>query len=138
VDGAAVTVRKQGTSISQDDIFDIKTRASYKEYNMEEILPRFWMNQSPNFLLAYHKFGLFTKPKVTSVRDNVLKWQKDNSGDLSCFYTLVKRIVDVVRDSDNQQFEISWDGQGPLCITKRIAEGRDALPTGLSALWESI
>ena len=138
VEEAVLTVQKQGTPISQDDIFDIKTRASYKEYDMEEILPRLWLNQTPNFLLAYHEFGLFTKPKVTSVRDNVLKWQKDNSNDLARFHVLVKRIVDVVRDSDDQQFEISWDGQGPLCITEQIAEGRNALPTDLSAFWESI
>lgn len=138
VDGAAVTIQKQGTSIPQDDIFDIKTRASYKEYNMEEILPRLWLNQTPNFLLAYHEFGLFTKPKVKSVRDSVLKWQEDNSNDLARFHALVKRIVDAVRDSDGQQFEISWDGQGDLCITKQIAEGREALPIDLSVLWQSI
>ncbi|TVY17683.1 hypothetical protein LARI1_G004622 [Lachnellula arida] len=138
VDGAAVTIQKQGTPIPQDDIFDIKTRASYKEYNMEDILPRLWLNQTPNFLLAYHEFGLFTGPKVKSVRDSVLKWQKDNSSDLARFHALVKRIVDAVRDADGQQFEISWDGQGDLCITKQIAEGREALPIDLSVLWQSI
>ncbi|TVY43120.1 hypothetical protein LSUB1_G003127 [Lachnellula subtilissima] len=138
VGGSAVTIQEQGTPIPQDAIFDIKTRASYREYNMEDILPRLWMNQTPNFLLAYHEFGKFTNPKVKSVRDSVLEWQTDNASDLARFHALVRRIVDVVRDSDGQQFEISCDGQGDLCITKQIAEGREALPTDLSGLWQSI
>ncbi|CZR61309.1 uncharacterized protein PAC_11205 [Phialocephala subalpina] len=137
-EGTTLEVRAQGTPIPQDQIFDIKTRASYKQFDMEDILPRLWVNQTPNFLLAYHEFGLFNKPKVTSVQCEVLKWQKDNSSLLARFHALIKRIMDVVRDSDGQQFEISWDGQGPLCITKQIATGRMALPTDLSTLWEAL
>ncbi|KAF8847895.1 hypothetical protein BDZ45DRAFT_606740 [Acephala macrosclerotiorum] len=137
-EGTTLEVRTQGTPVPQDRIFDIKTRASYKQFDMEEILPRLWVNQTPNFLLAYHEFGVFDKPKVTSVREDVLKWQKDNSSLLACFHALIKRIVDVVRDSDDRQFEISWDGQGPLCITKQVAAGRMALPTDLSRFWETL
>jgi len=138
VEGAVLKIHKQGTPIAQDHIFDIKTRATHRKYDMEEILPRLWLNQTPNFLIAYHDLGLFTKPKVIPVRDDVLKWQQNNSNDLARFHALVKRIVDVVRDSESRQFEISWDGKGPLCITKQVIEGRNALPADLSALWGSI
>jgi len=138
VDGAVLTVRKQGNLVSQEEIFDIKTRASYREYDMEDILPRLWPNQTPKFLLAYHESGLFNKPKITTVREDILKWEQDNSNDLARFHALVRRIVDVVRDADGQQYEISWDGQGPLCITKQVVEGRNALPADLSELWVSI
>jgi len=37
--------------------------------------------------------------------------------------------VDVVRDSEDQQCEVSWDGEGLLRITKQIGEGRKALPS---------
>ena len=138
VDGAVLTVRKQGNLVSQEEIFDIKTRARYREYDMEDILPRLWLNQTPKFLLAYHESGLFNKPKITTVREDILKWEQDNSNDLARFHALVKRMVDVVRDADGQQYEISWDGQGPLCITKQVVEGRNALPADLSELWVSI
>ena len=138
VDGAVLTVRKQGNLVSQEEIFDIKTRARYREYDMEDILPRLWLNQTPKFLLAYHESGLFNKPKVITVREDILKWEQDNSNDLARFHALVRRIVDVVRDADGQQYEISWDGQGPLCITKQVVEGRNALPADLSELWVSI
>jgi hypothetical protein len=37
--------------------------------------------------------------------------------------------VDVIRDSEDQQCEVSWDGQGPLLITKQIGPVRRALPS---------
>ncbi|CZT07321.1 hypothetical protein WAI453_013012 [Rhynchosporium graminicola] len=129
-------IKMGGEVVHQSSIFDIKTRAGYKPYNMEEILPRLWTNQTSKFLLAYHEFGLFDKPRVTSVAEDILKWQKANSSLLARFHALLKRIVDVVTDTKHTEFEISWDGQGPLCITKQIGEGRTALPSDLVNLWD--
>ncbi|CZS93214.1 uncharacterized protein RAG0_03597 [Rhynchosporium agropyri] len=129
-------IKMGGEVVHQSSIFDIKTRAGYKPYNMEEILPRLWTNQTSKFLLAYHEFGLFDKPGVTSVAEDILKWQKANSSLLARFHALLKRIVDVVTDTKHTEFEISWDGQGPLCITKQIGEGRTALPSDLVNLWD--
>jgi hypothetical protein len=129
--GRALEVRLQGRKVPQDLIFDLKTRASYKPFDMEEIFPRLWLNQTPKFLIAYHQFGLFDKPRVEDVRQRVLEWESRNSALLARFHSIVKRIVDVVRDSEDQQCEVSWDGQGPLLITKQIGEGRKALPSDL-------
>jgi hypothetical protein len=128
--------KAQGMRVRQDQIFDIKTRASYKPFDMNEILPRLWVNQTSKFLIAYHQSGLFDKPKVKDVRQEVIEWENDNSALLARFHALVKRIVDVVRDSDQQQCEVSWDGQGTLCVTKQIGEVRRALPSDLLHLWE--
>jgi hypothetical protein len=122
----------QGKKIQQNQIFDMKTRASYNQpYDMNEILPRLWLNQTSKFLIAYHQGGLFDKPKVKAVRNEVIRWEHDNSTHLSRFHALVKRIVDVVRDADQQQCEVSWDGQGPLLVTKQVGEGVRALPSDL-------
>lgn len=129
-------LKTQGMRVRQDQIFDIKTRASYKPFNMNEILPRLWVNQTPKFLIAYHQSGLFDNPEVKDIKQEVIRWENANSVLLARFHALVKRIVDVVRDSDEQQCEISWDGQGPLCITKRNGDGRRALPSDLLHLWE--
>ncbi|KUJ19423.1 uncharacterized protein LY89DRAFT_683266 [Mollisia scopiformis] len=138
-EGSLLEVRQQGIPIAQEHIFDIKTKSRwYKEYGMEGILPRFWVNQTPNFLLAYHQAGLFSEPEVAPILDDVKLWEKKNSSHLARYHALVKRIVDVVRDSDGQQFEISWEGQGPLLITKQIAAGRLALPTDLLTLWAAL
>lgn len=124
-------LKMQGSKIHQDIIFDIKTRASYKPFDMEEILPRLWLNQTPKFLIAYHQFGLFNKPGIKDVKMDVKRWESGSSALLARFHAIVKRIVDVVRDSDQQQCEVSWDGEGPLSITIQIGEKRRALPADL-------
>jgi hypothetical protein len=103
---------------------------------MADILPRLWVNQTSKFLIAYHKFGLFDQPKVEDVRQHVLNWESGNSALLARFHAVVKRLVDVVRDSEDQQCEASWDGQGPLRITKQIREGRRALPSDIVQSFE--
>jgi hypothetical protein len=118
-------LKTQGMRVRQDQIFDIKTRASYKPFDMNEILPRLWVNQTSKFLIAYHQSGLFDKPEVKDVRQEVIRWENGNSILLARFHALVKRIVDVVRNSDQQQCEVSRDGQGPLChkADRRREEG---------------
>lgn len=129
-------LKMQGHKVSQEQIFDIKTRSQQNIFDMEEILPRLWLNQTSKFLLAYHRYGLFDQPEVKDVRHLVIGWQKDNSGLLGRFHAILRRIVDVVRDSDEQQLEVSWDGQGPLLITKQVGKGRRALPSDLRELWD--
>jgi hypothetical protein len=133
-DSFQLELKMQGMKVNQDQIFDIKTRASHKSFDMNEILPRLWLNQTPKFLIAYHQSGLFNKPKVEDVWQGVTQWENDNSALLARFHAVVKRIVDVVRDSDQQQYEVSWDGQGPLCVTKQIGGRRALSPYSLNLL----
>jgi hypothetical protein len=128
-------LRMQGTKVPQDRIFDIKTRSERNVFDMSEILPRLWMNQTPNFLLAYHQFGLFNRPEVKDVRKDINKWQVDNAATLGIFHSLIKRIVDTVRDAEKQRMEVSWDGEGPLRITEQIRGGRRALPGDMCSHW---
>jgi len=138
--GRNLELRMQGTVVSQDSVFDIKTRmlSPHKIYDMGEILPRLWMNQTPNFLLAYHRYGLFNKPTVKDVRSEIKNWETENASTLGKFHAILKRIVDTVRESDVHQVEVSWDGQGPLRITEQLGEGRRALPLNLCSHWESM
>jgi len=102
---------------------------------MGEIIPRLWLNRTPNFLLAYHNFGLFTKPKVINVKNDVKDWERDNAAILERYHAVVKRIIDTVRDADTPQVEVSWDGLGPLQITKQLGQVRAALPVELQSHW---
>lgn len=109
--------------VRRDQIFDIKTRASYKPFDMNEILPRLWVNQTSKFLIAYHQSGLFDKPEVKDVRQEIMRWENGNAALLARFHALVKRIVDVVRDSDQRQCKVSWDGQGLYVSQSRSEKG---------------
>lgn len=104
---------------------------------MDEILPRLWLSQTPNFLVAFHKPRLFNRPEVKNVRKGVLQWEKDNSSVLALFHAVVERIVGVMLESDQPLCEVSWDGKGRLYITERIEEGNRALPPDLVELLEA-
>ena len=127
----------QGQKIPQGRIFDIKTRASFKTFDINEILPRLWLNQTCRFLIAYHKYSLFARPTIQDVREEVLQRERENSPLLERLHAVVKCVVDVVRDSEIQQCEVSWDGQGSLLITKQTGELRRTLPSDLIASIES-
>ncbi len=135
--GQELQWKTQGQRVRQQQIFDIKTRASYKAFDMDEILPRLWLNQTSKFLIAYHQWGLFDKPQVKDVRQDVIRWENENSTMLARFHALIKRIVDVVRETDQQQCEVSWEGQGPLCLTEQVGDVRRALPPDLLCIWEA-
>jgi hypothetical protein len=134
-DGSKLSLRLQGQKIPQSQIFDIKTRRKLSTFDIEELIPRLWVNQTPNFLIAYHEYGLFDRPKVSDVKQQVLDWEKRNTGLLGRYHAIVKRILDIVRDSDDRQVEVSWDGKGPLRITKQIEPGNRVLPAELLDRW---
>jgi len=128
-------MEKAGSMVPQSMIFDIKTRAGLNSIDMKDVLPGLWLNQTPNFLVAYHQFGLFRRPQVRNIREDILDWEKENSHLLATFHAILKRIVDVVRDSEKQQCEVSWGGTGELLITEQIGDGRRALPSDLQQLF---
>lgn len=128
----------KGTKIPQDRIFDLKTLGSHNIFDMNEILPRLWVNQTPNFLIAYHQHGLFAHPKVKNIRSEIIDWEEENSSLLARFHALVTRIVDTVRDNDKQQCEVTWDGSGFLLINEQVGDGKRALPSDLVELLENV
>lgn len=120
-----------GTRVAQDQIFDIKTRSSRNILDMSEIFPRLWVNQTSNFLIAYNTFGVFEDPQIKNVRQDVLNWQKDKSALLARYHGLIQRIIQVARNSPDQQLEVRWDSQGPLCIYKQVGNDKRVLPKDL-------
>ncbi|KAI9742869.1 MAG: hypothetical protein M1818_003598 [Claussenomyces sp. TS43310] len=133
-----LVLKMQGTKVPQDQIFDIKTRSKQTNFSMNDILPRLWINQTSKFLLAYHERGLFDAPQVMDIQQEVLEWQNDNAEILARFHELIKRVVDVVRDSADQRVEVSWDGQGPLIISTQLGDEKRVLPTDLLDTLESV
>lgn len=135
-DKSKLELRMQGVKRPQSQIFELKTRHNLNILDMEEILPRLWLSQTPNFLIAYHEFGLFNKPQISNVKDKVLEWQGRNSTLLSKFHVLVKRIMEIVKDSEDNRVEVSWDGEGPLRVTEQIKKENRVLPTELLQKWD--
>lgn len=45
---------------------------------MSEVLPRLWVNQTPNFVIGYHHYGTFDDIRVQDARDEIEDWEEQN------------------------------------------------------------
>lgn len=66
-------VQKKGQLIPQSAVFDLKTRRiTRKDADiLGEELPRLWISQIPNFVLAFHRFGVFEEIQTLDTRERV-------------------------------------------------------------------
>jgi hypothetical protein len=101
-------IARQGQRIPQCAIFDLKTRARNKrnQKTLREELPRLWLTQTPNFILAHHTAGQFLHIRVQNVQGDVMKWEETQQPALGKFASLLQMIVAFARSEDNGKFEI--------------------------------
>ncbi|KAK5019377.1 hypothetical protein BJ546DRAFT_240439 [Cryomyces antarcticus] len=134
----SLKVRPAGERIPQNAIFDLKTRScSYgrREIDMAQILPRLWVTQVPNFIVAYHNRGVFDDIRTQCVRGELDNWESDNEEVLGRFATLIRKIVDFARETDGAKLEICRAQTDILEIRKQAGHGCDTLPPLLKDRW---
>jgi hypothetical protein len=139
--GQQLQIERLGTQVDQKFIFELKTRHITHRIDMEDMLPKLWVTQTPGFLEAnYYEAGVFVDPQIRDVKEDLDRWEKENASALSRFHAVLKRIRDVVGDAENGCVEVSWQGSGPLKITEAVTEDgevRKALPTDLAEQWRA-
>ncbi|EAA29699.1 hypothetical protein GE21DRAFT_3698 [Neurospora crassa] len=98
--------------VPQAQVFDLKTRSIKARENkntLEEELPRLWVAQIPNFILAYHTRGKFfpNDIEIRDVRPDVQLWEKERTKDktLAKLAAVVRKLVDIMGKLDEQ-----WNG----------------------------
>ncbi|KAL9068302.1 MAG: hypothetical protein Q9157_006552 [Trypethelium eluteriae] len=124
--------------IPQDALFDLKTRAAYRkgEDTLAEELPRLWISQIPNFILAYHDYGVFEDIQVTNVREEVLKWERENQDTLQQFAVLLRKLIEVARSMPGEVIEVRRAESDTLELREYAEEVPPlALPPKLEARW---
>ncbi|MCJ1288011.1 hypothetical protein MMC26_007364 [Xylographa opegraphella] len=124
-----------GRQIPQAAIFDIKTRAARSVIKMDEVLPRLWVSQIPNFIIAYHKSGNFDDIQVRDVEPEIAEWEKQNQPLLRRFHATLLRLTELMKQSNSRKFEVRRIGTGPIRIWKQDEGKRNALPHDLRARW---
>lgn len=92
-----LSVKLAGCEVPQKAMFDLKTRSSRREFDMEEIYPRLWLNRTPNFILAYHQFGNFHDIQVRDVAQELKGWEMRNSRSLYALRATLKEIIRAVK-----------------------------------------
>jgi hypothetical protein len=134
-------IKTKGTKIDQAFIFEIKTRHISHKINMEDMLPKLWITQTPGFLEAYYdKPGVFLDPQIRDVKPDVEGWEKENASALRRFHAVLTRIQDIVGDELSGCVEVSWQGSGPLKITRAVPEDgklRRAFPADILEKWRA-
>lgn len=110
--GQALTVELGGEIVPQSAMFDLKTRTSKKEYAdvLKGELPRLWLAQVPNFVIGFHKNGVFDDVRVEDVREEVRQWEKDEESNLQKLTGLLKMLVAFAQGQADGRFEVVYRG----------------------------
>lgn len=130
-----LNVQLGGRKIPRKAVFDIKTRTAIRRYNMGDIIPRLWLNQTPNFIIGYHKFGLFEDVQVQAVHEEIQEFEASNQKWLNSLSAVVHRIIEIAKSCQGQGLEVSRFGTGELLIRKLLDTEWHALPSDWSRKW---
>ena len=129
-------IQTAGRRIPQAAVFDLKTRSARKITNvLEEELPRFWVAQIPNFILARHQSGLFLEIEITDVSAKVKKWQQDSQNDLRQLALLLRKIITAVKKRGDGKLEIRCKSLEALELREQDTDEHDVLPLELRTIW---
>ena len=126
-----LVVRKGGREVDQAAAVEIKTRAAHKTLDMDSVLPRLWISQTPNLIAAYHKGGRFDDVQILDVRKDISRWEEQNSGNLRKLNTLIRRIIDTVREIISMKCRVRGSESGNLEIWELDDSHQSALPDDL-------
>ncbi|KAG5917770.1 hypothetical protein E4U42_007120 [Claviceps africana] len=125
-DEPELKVSAAGNLIHQDLVFELKTRSIKRQceenFFLEPQLPRLWLRQVPNLVLAYHSSGTFTDVRVMDVRSDVKKWENREATAVKKFVGLLQQIVEAARDGleDGLRLEITYEeGANNICIREQ-------------------
>lgn len=129
-----LTVQLAGQDIPQAAIFDLKTRSARKDVNMDEFLPRLWVNQTPNFIIARHNFGKFEDIQKLDVQASIREWERKNAGVLCRFHTILAKLIEITAQAGCSRIQVNRNGIGALHIRKATQKW-SVLPSDLKRVW---
>ncbi|OQD78014.1 hypothetical protein PENANT_c098G03370 [Penicillium antarcticum] len=108
----SLRIEKRGRRIPQSTVFDLKSRSRTKidADTASEEMPRLWVAQIPNFMLAHHESGVFTSIKIIDTKDAIQAWEEENQKALAEFAARLRRLVAFARSME--KFEIVRENVG--------------------------
>jgi hypothetical protein len=134
-------VSDRGESVPQSSVFDLKTRSfmAREKDHLGEQLPRLWIAQVTQFLLAYHERGLFrdSNIEIKNVKADITEWQDLNQPSLKRLAALLRLIIDKAHASKDGRLEIVWSNSGSLEIRKQLSDAGDVLSEPVRKQWEA-
>ncbi|KAK8117386.1 uncharacterized protein PG998_005667 [Apiospora kogelbergensis] len=131
-----------GVKVDQSQIFDLKTRSFRRKVNQDTLndeLPRLWVSQIPNFVLAYHKSGLFDEIQVHNVCTEVAEWETQQRSILARLAALLHHVQGLVQQNPTHKLELCHTAEKPgvLQIRQQLADAGTALSMEVKNQWLS-
>ena len=134
-----LVIQQGGRSIAQESVFDLKTRSVRRKLDdiLTEELPRLWITQVPNFVLAFHERGVFKKNdiQIRDVRKEVSNWEKQNQSDLRMLGELMNKLVEFVEGASGGKCEVRCRDVGVLEIHSHLDNAPHAMSPELHLVW---
>lgn len=126
-----------GQLTPQSFAFDLKTRSikAIDKDTLGEELPRLWMMQIPNFILAHHRSGAFCNIEVSDIRDEIETWEKSHQADLHRLSALLHRIIATALEKEGTLLEIVRVQEGALEIRERLPDVGVAFSAEVKEKW---
>ena len=142
-DQPGLVVQAAGRVIPQEALSEIKTRAGWKEPGdiLEQQLPRLWIRQTPNIVLAFHKYGTFDAPQMQNVEQDVAEWVDKSQEKLRKMAHLLNDIRNTVMEMDGGMLEVRGDHSLTLQYRKLEEDQMqqfEALGPALSERWAGV
>ncbi|KAL4912230.1 hypothetical protein BDW62DRAFT_216479 [Aspergillus aurantiobrunneus] len=135
-----LTTESGGEVVPQSATFDLKTRSAKKEYAdvVKGELPRLWLAQVPNFVVGFHKSGLFDDVRVVDVRREVQQWEKEHESDLRKLAALLDMLITFANGQPDGRLEVVFqgeDGDGSLELREVGGEVNRCISDSLKKRW---
>ncbi|KAM0354343.1 hypothetical protein ACHAPU_001387 [Fusarium lateritium] len=134
-------IKDGGEPIPQNSVFDLKTRSvmARGKDHLGEQLPRLWIAQVAQFILAYHERGLFRDAniEIKNVKADVNEWEDLNQPALKRLAALLRLIIDRVGESKDDKLEIVWSNGNSLEFRKQLPDAGDVLSEPAKKQWKA-
>ncbi|OGM46805.1 hypothetical protein ABOM_005024 [Aspergillus bombycis] len=136
--GKALTKETGGGYIPQAAIFDLKTRSIRRKEQdfLWEEMPRLWIAQIPNMVLAFHRSGTFEEIHKIDARETAKKWETEEEHNLRRFVALLKMVVAFARGQPDGRLEVFHDEGSPILDLREVGDNfNNALPEEVEDRW---
>ena len=132
-----LTVIHGGQMIPQTAVFDLKTRSIRKkdQDTLGEEIPRLWVAQLTNFILAYHTSGMFEEIRTQDVHHEVEDWESENEDTIRRFAVLLRKIVAFARSRRDRKIEVRSSEVNVLELREQTEDVCQTLPAVVEARW---
>lgn len=142
-DDGPLQIRRGGSVVSQDKVFDLKTRAHWRKEHglLDEELPRLWVSQTPQIVMAYHENSMFPPAniEVRNVGADIEAWEREHASELTTLVALLRKMVEYVRGlpEASSAIEITRDNLATIELREQVAGSGVAFSADFKGVWES-